>query len=83
LGEGDRGVIGGDEDSSLRDAEFFPGLAVVDVLGNPCLNIPWQIGIDAGDEDGGDNGAVPEGVPPRKEPVMVWLFPFPVQALPG
>ena len=57
LAEGDGAVVLADELRALRDEQKFPGRAVIDLFGHLGGDLSRQIGADAGDERGGNDGA--------------------------
>ncbi len=57
LANGHAIVIGADQPGALRNQEQASRGAVIDVLGNLRGDLTWQVGANAGDQRGRDDGA--------------------------
>jgi hypothetical protein len=68
LTESNAGVILTDEAGALRDEENVSGRAVMDVFRHLSRDLAWEVGTDAGDERGGNDGASLKHVGRRRRP---------------
>lgn len=57
LAERDLAVILADQAGALRDQQMAPGRAVIDVLRDLRGDLAGKIGLDAGNQRGGDHGS--------------------------